>query len=154
MSRGRRQRELLRISKENVRMMRRITGKKSSLSVETLERDWRRNLRYMDNISAFPEEWYLMKEGSQSARPGLTNRSATGKQNKPNEENNDHDHSDSDRKESRSKSVNNRSNENSEKKPSLANKEKKSSVSPRKSEPNEKKASDDEKKYDDDFEEN
>lgn len=84
MSRDRRERELLRISKENMNMFRRINGKKAAISVEKLEKDWHRNLRYMDNISAFPEDWYLRDKQLTSARsnPNIsTSRSATEKKN-------------------------------------------------------------------------
>ena len=60
-------------------MLRRIHHKKPAISVEKLEKDWRQNLKFMDNISSFPEDWYL-REGhfhSQS-NPNIsqTNRSS------------------------------------------------------------------------------
>lgn len=40
-------------------MLRRIHNKKPAISVEKLEKDWNQNRKFMDNISAFPEDWYL-----------------------------------------------------------------------------------------------
>ncbi len=59
LSRGRRERELLRITKENINMLRRIHSKKPAISIDKLEKDWAQNKRFMDNISAYPEDWYL-----------------------------------------------------------------------------------------------
>lgn len=65
MSRGRREREMLRIAKENMNMLKRINNKKPAISTEKLDKDWKQTLKLMDNISAFPEDWYK-KEKSQS----------------------------------------------------------------------------------------
>lgn len=79
MSRGRRERELLRITKENMNMLKRISNKKPAISREKLENDWQQNLTFMSNISAFPEDWYLREKYSKS-NPSLntsTNHSTT-----------------------------------------------------------------------------
>ena len=79
MSRNRRERELLRIAKENMNMLRRIHTKKPAISVDKLEKDWRQNMKFMDNISSFPEDWYLREGHYQSqSNPNLnhTNRSS------------------------------------------------------------------------------
>jgi hypothetical protein len=62
LSKEKRERELLRITKENINMVRRIQGKRSDISNEKLARDWQQNLKFMDNISAFPEDWYLRSD--------------------------------------------------------------------------------------------
>lgn len=46
-------------------MLKRIHNKKPAISTEKLDKDWRHTLKLMDNISAFPEDWYK-KEKSQS----------------------------------------------------------------------------------------
>ena len=79
MSRNRRERELLRIAKENMNRLRRIHHKKPAISVDKLEKDWRQNLKFMDNISSYPEDWYLREGNFQSqSNPNLnnTNRSS------------------------------------------------------------------------------
>jgi E3 ubiquitin-protein ligase TRIP12 len=64
LNKEKRERELLRITKENIEMVKRLQGKKSDLSNEKLARDWQQNLKFMDNISAFPEDWYLREKGA------------------------------------------------------------------------------------------
>ena len=64
LSKGRRERELLRITKENLNMFKRISSKKPEISREKMERDWQKNLLFMDNISAFPDEWWLLRKRS------------------------------------------------------------------------------------------
>ena len=65
LSRGRREREMLRIAKENMNMLKRIHNKKPAISTDKLDKDWKQTLKFMDNISAFPEDWYK-KEKSMS----------------------------------------------------------------------------------------
>lgn len=59
LSKGRRERELLRITRENMNMLKRIANKKPAISRDSHERDWQENLHFMSNISSFPEDWYL-----------------------------------------------------------------------------------------------
>jgi E3 ubiquitin-protein ligase TRIP12 len=66
LSKGRRERELLRITKENLNMFKRINNKKPAISREVHEKEWRKNLKFMDNISTFPEEWYSKEKQSTS----------------------------------------------------------------------------------------
>lgn len=73
MSRERRERELLRITKENQDILKRIMSKKPDISTSSLKRDWDQNVRFLNNISAFPEEWYSKRdEKSVSARSGVS----------------------------------------------------------------------------------
>lgn len=72
LSRGRREREMLRIAKENMNMLKRIRNKKPAISTEKLEKDWRQNMKFMDNISHYPEDWYL-RERSSSHNPNMRN---------------------------------------------------------------------------------
>lgn len=79
LSKGRRERELVRIAKENMNMLARISNKRPAISREAHEKEWKENLQFMSNISSFPEDWYLRngkyKNISQS-NPNLnTNRS-------------------------------------------------------------------------------
>ena len=68
LSRGRREREMLRITKENMELFKRIHSKKPAISRDQLKRDWEKNLQFMDNISAFPEDWYLRDNKHTSTR--------------------------------------------------------------------------------------
>lgn len=83
LSRERREREMLRIAKENMNMFKRINRKKPAISTEVLEKDWNRNLKYMDNISSFPEDWYLREKPitsrSAGSNPNMSRRSEENK---------------------------------------------------------------------------
>ncbi len=79
MSRGRREREMLRITRENMDMFKRIQNKKPAISKSAQLKDWEKNLQFMDNISAFPEDWYLSKHLNRSASHGNLNTSRSSK---------------------------------------------------------------------------
>ena len=55
---------MLRIAKENVNMLKRITNKRPAISIDKLEKDWKQNLQFMDNISAFPDEVLASKKST------------------------------------------------------------------------------------------
>lgn len=130
-------------------MMRRISAKKSSLSVDKMERDWRKNLRYMDNISAFPEEWYLMKDTGRQlttsrSNPNLNSHRSGAKSSQQlddKEEKTD---------EENEKPTTKKDKETAKNETTTSSEEKKEKTSPRKKDNT--KASENEKKYDDDFE--
>ena len=87
MSRERRERELLRITKENQDILKRIISKKPETTSSTayLKKDWDQNVKFLDNISAFPQEWYkrdttniyTSRSGQNTNRPKLGERSQT-----------------------------------------------------------------------------
>jgi len=77
LSRGRREREMLRITRENLTLLKRINNKKPAISAEAHRRDWNRNLQFMDNISAFPEEWYLRQKEQQQRNDSTARKSQT-----------------------------------------------------------------------------
>lgn len=52
-------------------MLKRIRNKKPAISTDKLEKDWKQNLKFMDNISAYPEDWYLKEARS---NPNLSDR--------------------------------------------------------------------------------
>lgn len=68
LSKGRRERELLRITRENMNMLKRIAYKKPAISRDTHEREWRENLHFMDNISSFSDKWYLKNGNRNTSR--------------------------------------------------------------------------------------
>lgn len=71
LSKGRRERELLRITRENMNMLKRIAYKKPAISREQHEKDWKENYHFMGNISAFPDDWYLKKKHVTMSQPNL-----------------------------------------------------------------------------------
>ena len=86
LSRGRREREMLRISKENVELLKRIHNKTPAISRDAWKKDWENNLKFMDNISSFPEDWYLSKERGQSTSRKNTSRKEGGEKSARKEE--------------------------------------------------------------------
>lgn len=68
LSKGRRERELLRITRENMNMLKRIAYKKPAISRETHEKEWRENLVFLDNISSFSDKWYLKNGNRNTSR--------------------------------------------------------------------------------------
>lgn len=71
LSKGRRERELLRITRENMNMLKRIAYKKPAISRAKHEEDWKENLHFMSNISSFPEDWYLRNRNHAHSQPAL-----------------------------------------------------------------------------------
>ena len=67
MSKNRRERELLRISKENANLLKRIANKKPAISHDQHLEDWNQKMIYMNNISSFSEDWYL-KNGKRHSK--------------------------------------------------------------------------------------
>lgn len=65
-------------------MLKRISHKKPAISRERQETDWEQNLRFMNNISAFPEDWYLRDRPK--SNPNLSSRSNKEKQSTSEEE--------------------------------------------------------------------
>jgi len=56
-----RRRELLRVSRENSSMIKRIVDRKPDLSRSSWTESWSKNLSYLDNISKFDLEWHESK---------------------------------------------------------------------------------------------
>jgi hypothetical protein len=64
LNREKRLRELLRATKENEEMMKRIMSKKPEYDHTQWDRDWVANQQHMEQISAYPKDWW--KDDSQS----------------------------------------------------------------------------------------
>jgi len=65
LNREKRQRELLRVTKENQEVLKRILNRKPEYHRSKWQKDWEHNLKFMDNISAYPPNWWQQrKEGS------------------------------------------------------------------------------------------
>jgi len=73
LNREKRQRELLRVTRENQEILKRINMRKPEYSVQQWAKDWDENQKFMDNISAFPQDWWLQEKGKatkpQASRP-------------------------------------------------------------------------------------
>ncbi|XP_070173850.1 sperm axonemal maintenance protein CFAP97D1-like isoform X2 [Littorina saxatilis] len=62
LNREKRQRELLRVTRENQEILKRINMRKPEYSVQVWAKDWEENQKFMDSISAFPKDWWLEEE--------------------------------------------------------------------------------------------
>ncbi|CAM4765773.1 unnamed protein product [Rotaria magnacalcarata] len=59
-----RRRELLRVSKENETMIKRIMARKNDTDGENWKNSWSKNASYLDNIAKYNPDWYLSKTNS------------------------------------------------------------------------------------------
>jgi hypothetical protein len=62
LNREKRLRELLRITKENQEILKRIQMQKAKYNREKLEKDWHHNEQLMDQIAAYPRLWWLTEK--------------------------------------------------------------------------------------------
>lgn len=73
LNREKRQRELLRVTKENQAILLRVMARKPEYSAHKWQREWEDNQQFIDNISHFPKDWWtLTKQKSK-----LSSRSKT-----------------------------------------------------------------------------
>ena len=49
---------MLRVTRENQAVLQRILNRKPEYDRTKWQRDWEHNLKFMDNISAYPQEWW------------------------------------------------------------------------------------------------
>ena len=49
------------MTKENQTILGRIMARKPEYSADNWRREWDQDQKYMDNISHFPKNWWLMK---------------------------------------------------------------------------------------------
>ena len=61
-------RELLRVTKENQEILKRITERKPEYDHSKWQRDWDDNQRFMDNIAAYPKNWWQKDKSSQGSQ--------------------------------------------------------------------------------------
>ncbi|BFZ00839.1 hypothetical protein BsWGS_03878 [Bradybaena similaris] len=62
LNREKRQRELLRVTKENQLILCRINMRKPEYSHQKWQLEWEKNQRFMDNISAYPVDWWIKEK--------------------------------------------------------------------------------------------
>jgi len=67
LNREKRQRELLRVTKENQAILYRINMRRPEYSHQKWQNDWEENQKFMDNISHYPQEWWI-KESEKTPR--------------------------------------------------------------------------------------
>ncbi|CAC5413272.1 unnamed protein product [Mytilus coruscus] len=77
LNREKRQRELLRLTRENQSILGRITQRKPEYSADSWARQWEDDQKFMDNISHFPKNWWLMKEETNVQKKGKKKEKST-----------------------------------------------------------------------------
>ncbi|XP_060910611.1 uncharacterized protein cfap97d2 [Labrus mixtus] len=63
----RKHQELLRITKENQKILFRLDHCKSTYNVKNFHKDWHKNVKLMDSIARYPRGWTNQKEGQEKA---------------------------------------------------------------------------------------
>merc|ERR1719334_586804 len=71
-----RQRELTRVTRENQKILQKITGKEAEYSHQKLEADWRKHEQMMDNIARYPKNWWKLVEKQRKLK--IKKRSQSG----------------------------------------------------------------------------
>jgi len=71
-----RQRELTRVTRENQKILQKITGKEAEYSHQKLEADWRKHEQMMDNIARYPKNWWKSVEKQRKLK--IKKRSQSG----------------------------------------------------------------------------
>lgn len=61
LNREKRQRELLRVTRENQEILKRICLRQPEYSHVKWQREWEENQQFMDNISHYPQDWWKVK---------------------------------------------------------------------------------------------
>ncbi|XP_033760474.1 uncharacterized protein CFAP97D1-like [Pecten maximus] len=78
LNREKRQRELLRVTKENQNILSRITSREPEYSVQRWNTQWEDNQKFMDNIAHFPKDWWLaQRQDNGRQRTGGQSRDKT-----------------------------------------------------------------------------
>ncbi|XP_045200566.2 sperm axonemal maintenance protein CFAP97D1-like isoform X1 [Mercenaria mercenaria] len=77
LNREKRQRELLRVTKENQAILKRIMMRKPEYSAHKWQREWEENQTFMDNISHFPKDWWIEEKQNTTMSRTSLNRSKT-----------------------------------------------------------------------------
>jgi E3 ubiquitin-protein ligase TRIP12 len=78
LNREKRQRELLRVTRENQQILNRITMREPEYSHRAWETDWRESEKLMDNIGRYPKNWWkvIEKQRKKKGKKGLKSKSA------------------------------------------------------------------------------
>ncbi|KAK3605330.1 hypothetical protein CHS0354_033819 [Potamilus streckersoni] len=62
LNREKRQRELLRVTKENQAILRRVMMRQPEYSHKKWQKEWEENQTFMESISHFPKDWWIRSE--------------------------------------------------------------------------------------------
>ncbi|XP_035693992.1 trichohyalin-like isoform X2 [Branchiostoma floridae] len=68
LNREKRQRELMRITKENQEILKRIMKREPEYDHAKWQREWEKNEQFMDNIARYPKGWYDEWKGEEEKR--------------------------------------------------------------------------------------
>lgn len=70
LNREKRQRELLRVTKENQAILKRVMMRKPEYSAHQWQREWEENQTFLDSISHYPKDWWVSDkaDGKNSAK--------------------------------------------------------------------------------------
>jgi len=79
LNKEKRQRELLRVTKENQAILQRITLRQPEYSAKRWQNTWDENQKYMDNISHYPQDWWLIKESTEVQSKKSKEKKSAGK---------------------------------------------------------------------------
>ncbi|KAL4220238.1 hypothetical protein ACF0H5_020646 [Mactra antiquata] len=81
LNREKRQRELLRVTKENQAILKRIMLRKPEYSAQRWQQEWEENQAFLDNISHFPKDWWVEeKKSGGSSKKQSNNESEDNKE--------------------------------------------------------------------------
>ncbi|XP_035693993.1 uncharacterized protein CFAP97D1-like isoform X3 [Branchiostoma floridae] len=78
LNREKRQRELMRITKENQEILKRIMKREPEYDHAKWQREWEKNEQFMDNIARYPKGWYDEWKGEEEKRRSMS-RMSSGK---------------------------------------------------------------------------
>jgi len=81
LNREKRMRELLRVTQENQEILKRITLRKPEYDHRKWQRDWEENQQFMDQIAAYPRDWWKQEEKEQGSQDKSGSQSARSQQN-------------------------------------------------------------------------
>lgn len=70
LTREKRQRELLRVTRENQEILKRILAREPEYNHLQWERDWEDNEKFMDSIARYPRDWWQQQEEEEERRKG------------------------------------------------------------------------------------
>lgn len=68
LNREKRQRELLRVTRENQEILKRILAREPELNHLQWQKEWEENEAFMDNISRYPRDWWEMEQAEKEKR--------------------------------------------------------------------------------------
>lgn len=68
LNREKRQRELIRVTRENQEILKRILAREPEYNHLQWEKDWEENEQFMDNVSRYPRDWWELQQKEEEMR--------------------------------------------------------------------------------------